>query len=163
MEREDLTEKVVDVIEKIVPKVTEVTGTIEEVAGGVLNAVAALDMIKNKVQSIGTGKLVTVIYGDFENQKVLRGKIVSMTENGITVIDNDKTVKDPVLVQYKKIIDIFTVKKFKKEKEPFSMFKLNKAITEFFNGNEEELKHAYEQRITVKKLRDELRKKNKQK
>ena len=40
-----------------------------------------------------------------------------------------------------------------------SLFKINKAIKEFFSGNEEELKHVYEQKISVKKLRQELKKK----
>jgi hypothetical protein len=119
------------------------------------------DLLKSKVDAISIGKMVTVIHGDFDNQKVLKGRIVSMIDSGVTVIDQDETVEDPVVVPYDRIIDIFEVKKFKKAKEPFSMFKLNKKVREFFTGTEEELKHAYEQKITVKKLRNELKKKDK--
>ena len=117
---------------------------------------------RKKAESIKMGRPITVIYGDFDNQKVLNGRIVSIIEKGITVIDEDLSIKDPVVIQFDKMIDIFEVKKFRKEKENFTIFKMNKKIREFFTGDEEELKHAYEQKITVKKLRDELKKKNKE-
>ncbi len=119
------------------------------------------DLLKSKVESINIGKMVTIIYGDFDNQKVLKGRIVSMIDSAVTVIDQNEEVEDPIVVPYNKIIDIFEVKKFKKNKEPFSVFKLNKKVREFFTGTEEELEHAYKQKITVKKLREELKKKDK--
>lgn len=166
-------ERAADVVEKAIPEVVEtvvkVAKVVKEVSDVVSDlekepeVVTLLETIKNKVNSINMGKLVTVIHGDMDNQKVLKGRIVSMIDNAITIIDRDPSVKDPVVVQYKKIIDIFEVKRFKKDKDAFSMFKLNKKVREFFTGTEEELEHAYKQKITVKKLRDELKKKDKDK
>lgn len=155
-----VVEKTIPVIEKTIPVVQEPITKIVNVVENAAND--TIDIIKKKVESISIGKNVTIIHGDFDNQKVLKGKLVSTIGKGLTVIDQNEAVKDPVVVQFDKIIDIFEVKKFKKEKEEFSIFKMNKKIREFFTGNDEEIQHAYEQKITVKKLRDELKKKNKE-
>jgi Tfp pilus assembly ATPase PilU len=121
------------------------------------------NLVKKKIENIQIGHLVTAIYGDFSNQKVINGKVVSVIDKGITILSIDKEMVDPVVVPFDTIIDIFEVKKFKKKKNDISMFKINKAIREFFSGNEEELKHAYEQKISVKKLRQELKRKENEK
>lgn len=120
-----------------------------------------LSLIKKKVSSIRVGRLVTVIHGNIDTQKVLHGRVVSIIDDGVTILEQEENVKDPKVIHFDSIIDIFEVKKFKKDKESFSIFKMNKKIKEFFSGDEEELRHAYEQKITVKKLRDELKKKDK--
>ena len=139
--------------EEVIPKIQKITDEFREKNSGIL---------KKKINSIRIGKLVTIIYGDFNAQKVLNGKVMSMLDSGITILSIDKDIVDPVVVPFDMIIDIFEVKSFKKKKTEMSIFKINKAIREFFSGNEEELKHAYEQKISVKKLRQELRKKDRE-
>lgn len=150
-EAEIVTKTVVKAVEKeVIPTVQKVADSIKE---------ANTSLVKKKIDNIQVGRLVTVIHGDFNSQKVLNGKVVSTIDNGITILSTDKEIVDPVVVPFDTIVDIFEVKRFKKKKNDVSMFKINKAIREFFSGNEEELKHAYEQKITVKKLRQELKKK----
>jgi hypothetical protein len=145
--------KTLDNVKKIAVSVDKVVSEIETLPG--------IDAIKKRIKGIRLGRSVTILCGDLSNQSVRRGQIVSMIENGITIIDimaNSEEMPTPVLIQYKDILDIFETDKVKRQKEPFSMFKLNKKIYEFFNGNEEEIRHAYEQKISVKQLRDKLKK-----
>ena len=139
--------------EEVIPKIQKITDEFREKNS---------TLVKKKIDSIRIGKLVTAIYGDFNTQKVLNGKVLSMIDSGVTILSIDKDIVDPVVVPFDMIIDIFEVKNFKKKKSEMSMFKINKAIREFFTGNEEELKHAYEQKISVKKLRQELKKKDRE-
>ena len=152
---------VIPVIEKVVaPVVESVVEKIEDKKEE--NKVESVHFARRKAEAIKIGKPITVIYGSLDDQKVLNGRIVSVIDKGITIIDQNENIKDPVVILFDRIIDIYEVKKFRTEKEPFTIFKMNKKIREFFTGDEEELKHAYEQKITVKKLRDELKKKNKE-
>jgi hypothetical protein len=159
---EATADPVTDVTDKVVEKTSkekeEVDPAVQQTEDNFKETNKSL--VIKKINNIQIGKLVTIIYGDFGSQKVLNGKVVSVIDNGITVLSNDKEAIDPIVVLFDTIIDIFEVKKFKKKKNSISMFKIKKNINEFFNGNEEELKHAYEQKISVKKLRQELRKKN---
>jgi len=150
---EKVTKKIEDLVDKTIEKIEVVEKVVIEIKE------TGIDAIKKKVDDVSVGKLVTIIHGDIDSQKVINGKIISILEGGITVIDQNDKLKDPVIIAYDSIIDIFGIKRLKKEKEVFSMFKLKRSISEFFRGSEEEIQHAYEQKITEKKYKEELKKK----
>lgn len=118
--------------------------------------------IVKKVNNIKVGKYVNVIYGTFDDQKVLVSKLLSTTDRGITVSNEKDINKVPISIPFESIIDIFEVSKANRDKEKFSVFKFKKKIKEFFIGTEEERKQIYEQKIKEKELKEEL-KKNKRK
>lgn len=164
-------DEVTTIVEDVVPGAKEAIGIGKEIAKGVKKVEPVIEavteefkqrnreVIKKKVESIETGDLVTSIYGDFENQKVIHGRVMSITDNGVTIMSKDKNVVDPKVIKFDNILDIFKVKRFKKKHVKLSIFKLKKAINEFIHGTEEEITKAYEQKISVKELRKKLRRK----
>jgi len=171
MENSELKEKSVSTTEEngintILKKIDQVKKTAKDVENIILEVekIPGVKEIKKRIKGIKIGNDVTILCGDLEKQNVRSGQIISIIEKGITIIDSVDNVDGeliPILIQYKDIIDIFETAKIRKQKEAFSLFKLNKKIYEFFNGSEEEIKHAYEQKISVKQLRDQLKNKNK--
>lgn len=113
--------------------------------------------IHNKVIKLEIGKIVTVIYGDINNQKLINGRVLSLTDKVVTVSNENDPNKQPNVVQIDTIIDIFEVKRFKKEKEKFSLYKFGRQIGEFFSGTEEERTERLEQKIREKELKKRLK------
>jgi len=166
-----IAKEALSIVEDLVPGAEEAVEIVKEVGKGVKKAGAGIQevnksfkemnkpIIKKKIDSIEIGSLVTSIYGDFENQKVINGKVMSITNHGITIMSKNKDILDPVVIKFDDILDIFKVKKFKKRRMRMSMFKVKKALGEFLTGTEEEKKEAYKQKITVKELRKQLKNK----
>lgn len=117
-----------------------------------------IEKLKEKAQSIKIGKYITIIYDDKDKQKVLNSKLLSLTNTHITVSDENDINKLPKSIPFSNTIDVFEVKRVKKNKKRFSVFNLNKRVKEFFVGTEEERKEVLESKIKEKDLKEKLKK-----
>lgn len=117
-------------------------------------------IIRDKVKAIKIDKYINVIHNNKEKQTVTSGQLLSLTNTSVTISDESDFNRNPINIPFDQILDLYEVKKPKKNKDKFSIFKLNRSIKEFFIGTKEEREELLKQKLEEKELKEKLKTKN---
>jgi len=114
-------------------------------------------IIRDKVKAIKIDKYINVIHIKEGKQVVTAGQLLSLTNTSVTISDESDFNRMPINIPFDQILDLYEVKKAKKNKDKFSIFKLNKSIKEFFIGTKEEREALLKQKLEEKELKEKLK------
>lgn len=114
-------------------------------------------VIRDKVNAIKIDKYINVIHIKEGKQVVTAGQLLSLTNTSVTISDESDFNRIPINIPFDQILDLYEVKKAKKKKDKFSIFKLNKSIKEFFTGTKEEREALLKQKLEEKELKEKLK------
>lgn len=114
-------------------------------------------IIRDKVKAIKIDKYINVIHTNEGKQVVTAGQLLSLTNTSVTISDESDFNRIPINIPFDQILDLYEVKKAKKNKDKFSIFKLNKSIKEFFSGTKEEREALLKQKLEEKELKEKLK------
>lgn len=114
-------------------------------------------VIRNKLKAIKIDKYINVIHIKEGKQVVTAGQLLSLTNTSVTISDESDFNRIPINIPFDQILDLYEVKKAKKKKDKFSIFKLNKSIKEFFTGTKEEREALLKQKLEEKELKEKLK------
>lgn len=114
-------------------------------------------VIRDKVNAIKIDKYINVIHIKEGKQVVTAGQLLSLTNTSVTISDESDFNRIPINIPFDQILDLYEVKKAKKNKDKFSIFKLNKSIKEFFTGTKEEREAQLKQKLEEKELKEKLK------
>ncbi len=114
-------------------------------------------IIRDKLKEIKIDKYINVIHIKEGKQVVTAGQLLSLTNTSLTISDESDFNRIPINIPFDQILDLYEVKKAKKNKDKFSIFKLNKSIKEFFIGTKEEREAQLKQKLEEKELKEKLK------
>lgn len=114
-------------------------------------------VIRDKVNAIKIEKYINVIHIKEGKQVVTAGQLLSITNTSVTISDESDFNRIPINIPFDQILDLYEVKKAKKKKDKFSIFKLKKSIKEFFTGTKEEREALLKQKLEEKELKEKLK------
>lgn len=114
-------------------------------------------IIRDKVKAIKIDKYINVIHIKEGKQVVTAGQLLSLTNTSLTISDESDFNRMPINIPFDQILDLYEVKKAKKNKDKFSIFKLNRSIKEFFTGTKEERETLLKQKLEEKELKEKLK------
>lgn len=114
-------------------------------------------VIRDKVNAIKIDKYINVIHIKEGKQVVTAGQLLSLTNTSVTISDESDFNRIPINIPFDQILDLYEVKKAKKKKDKFSIYKLNKSIKEFFTGTKEEREAQLKQKLEEKELKEKLK------
>ena len=114
-------------------------------------------IIRDKVKAIKIDKYINVIHTKEGKQVVTAGQLLSLTNTSVTISDESDFNRIPINISFDQILDLYEVKKAKKNKDKFSIYKMNKSIKEFFAGTKEEREAQLKQKLEEKELKEKLK------
>ena len=114
-------------------------------------------VIRDKVNAIKIDKYINVIHIKEGKQVVTAGQLLSLTNTSVTISDESDFNRIPINIPFDQILDLYEVKKAKKNKDKFSIYKMNKSIKEFFTGTKEEREAQLKQKLEEKELKEKLK------
>lgn len=114
-------------------------------------------VIRDKVKAIKIDKYINVIHIKEGKQVVTAGQLLSLTNTSVTISDESDFNRIPINISFDQILDLYEVKKVKKNKDKFSIYKMNKLIKEFFTGTKEEREARLKQKLEEKELKEKLK------
>lgn len=114
-------------------------------------------VIRDKVNAIKIDKYINVIHIKEGKQVVTAGQLLSLTNTSVTISDESDFNRIPINIPFDQILDLYEVKKAKKKKDKFSIYKMNKSIKEFFTGTKEEREALLKQKLEEKELKEKLK------
>lgn len=114
-------------------------------------------IIRDKVKAIKIDKYINVIHTKEGKQVVTAGQLLSLTNTSVTISDESDFNRIPINIPFDQILDLYEVKKAKKNKDKFSIFKMNRSIKEFFTGTKEEREALLKQKLEEKELKEKLK------